>query len=172
MKNILIAKITQLNLKEASALADGIFSNEDVPPSLGLAASCDPAALQLLNSNRDNRFNWLRYWVAIDQDTDAVVGTVGIYEEKADSTDSCWLGWYCVDPSYRGRHVGTMLIEFAIDQATVLNKHYLKVFTSVGDARTAAHAVYKKYGFEPIPKNQLKSKEANTIYLQKILSIA
>jgi len=166
---IVIKKISEENLSKAGKLTNSIFPDEVTAPSVGLAASFDNKAFKLINSKNSNKFNWFKYWVAVDPKSDKALGTIGIYEEKSDSDDSCWLGWYCVDPEYRGNHLGSMLMDFAVTQAESIGKKYLKVFTSKGESRAAAHHVYKKYGFESLLNGELD--DENTLYLQKDLGI-
>lgn len=165
MANIVITPISRDNILSASKLADQIFDDEDIFPSDGLRASFDMDVFESLNYKRGGRFNWFKYWGAEDQDTRNIIGTVGIYEEKVDAENASWLGWYCVDPAYRGQHIGKKLLEFAIDQARKIGKEYMRVYTSNRPRSIIARNLYQKVGFKKIMNPKLNLGE-DTVYLE------
>lgn len=167
---IIIERVSPKNIAQASKLANAIFNDEDVSPSVGLSASFDTEAFHQLNKKRKNRFNWFKYWVAVDTDNKNVVGTIGIYEENADQNQALWLGWFCVDPNYRGRKIGSKLLEFAISQAKRLGTPYLRVYTADSERSLAARYLYRKYSFKPMKRINLEGVDENTLFYQKKLS--
>ncbi|ADR34380.1 GCN5-related N-acetyltransferase [Sulfuricurvum kujiense DSM 16994] len=88
----------------------------------------------------------LAYWTAIDPNTDSLSGLIGLYTEN-DVEDTVWLGWYCVDPQYRGQKIGSKLLAFAINEARKQNKKYLSLYTTADEEYTTARIQYEKIGF-------------------------
>lgn len=130
-------------LKDANLLRNKIFTYLSKAEKQTLEASLDPqeyfSVFQALDLKSIN------YWVAIHDDQ--VAGMVGLYEEKEDALDSYWLGWYCVDETYRGQYMGKKLMAFAIEQAKVKAKRYLKLYTTSHDVYAVARSQYEKIGF-------------------------
>jgi GNAT superfamily N-acetyltransferase len=145
---IVISKLTKEKLVEAGNLADKIFPDTKILPSVGLEASLNKKVMEDLNKNNNGKFNWLKYWITYDTVTEKVTGVVGLYEEYPDAQEACWLGWYCVEPNSRGKHVGTKLLEYAIAQARKLNKNFLRLYTSTDPSEAVAQKIYEKYGFK------------------------
>jgi len=154
---ILIKLLKEDQLQEAGKLANAVFPEAEVPPIVGLEASLDEKVVKKLNSEHGGQFNWLKYWVAIDDNTNRVVGVTGIYEKREDAKASCWLGWYCVDPEFRGQGIGTMLLDFAINEANKLKKRYLRLYTSTDPNDAVAQIVYEKKGFKIMEDRPRKS---------------
>lgn len=151
-----IIQLTSELLDQAGALANTIFPDNEVLPSVGLAASIDKDVLTKLNEYSDEKFNWLRYWVAIDSVTKDLHGIIGLYELSSDMPDVCWLGWYCVDTKQQKNGTGTKLLKFAINEALNYGKKVLRVYTSNTTSRSSAIHIYQKFGFSPmsdLPEN-------------------
>ena len=88
----------------------------------------------------------VRYWVASDNETGAVIGTVGLYT-KADDDEAYWGGWMCVDPETRGKSLGTMLAFRALVEATILgDRKYVRLYTSTDPNEAAAQIMYDQMG--------------------------
>jgi GNAT superfamily N-acetyltransferase len=103
-------------------------------------------------------------WVALDIDTDRVIGTVGVYTYREDEKESCWISWFCVHPSFRGRGIGKKLLQFAIQLARQAGKKYLRLYTSTHPSEANAHALYEKCGFRITGKKSWK--ECDIVYLE------
>jgi GNAT superfamily N-acetyltransferase len=86
------------------------------------------------------------YWVAADE-AQSVIGITGLYADRNDST-FIWLGWYGVNPVNRKQGIGSMLLQFAIDEAMRRGVSTLKLYTSSDPNEQAAHQLYKKFGFQ------------------------
>ena len=144
---IQIRPLTQSDLEEASAMADLVFGEQESSPRNGYEASYNPDALSRLNSRNENKFRWFKYWVAVDDVTEKIIGTTGIYEEVSDSADACWLGWFCVDADYRRLGIGKQLLVFSMNEAKKLGKKYLRLFTTTNPRSDGAQALYDAVGF-------------------------
>jgi len=132
-------------LPEAKALRDRIFKGmtQDEKPSLD--ASLDRKAYQ--DWYEENGIDRLDYWVLIERSSDKVVGLTGIYTEKQDAENTCWLGWFCIDPAYRKHGLGRALLDFSITKAKSLKKELLKLYTYNSKGYHDAMKMYEKYGF-------------------------
>jgi ribosomal protein S18 acetylase RimI-like enzyme/pimeloyl-ACP methyl ester carboxylesterase len=165
---ISIEKLTKDSLGKAGELADSVFPTAKVPPSMGLKASLDDTVLQDLNDNHAGKFNWLKYWVAVDDKTQKIIGVIGVYEEWEDSEEACWLGWYGVDPEYRGKGIGSQLLDFAITKARNRNKQYLRLYTSTEENEKAAQSIYEKYGFRVMRGRPREKKDNYEIFYREL----
>lgn len=130
-------------LTMANKLRNSVFQYLSKEEKLTLDASLDPS--MYVEVYQALSITSLTYWIA--ELDDVMVGLVGLYEEKDDALDTYWLGWYCVDPAYRGQNIGKKLIAFAIHEAKMNAKRYLKLYTTVHDAYGVARMQYEKIGF-------------------------
>jgi GNAT superfamily N-acetyltransferase len=103
-------------------------------------------------------------WVALDTDTDRVIGTVGVYTYRKDNNEACWLSWFCVDSGFRALGIGKKLLQFAIQLARQAGKKYLRLYTSTHPSEANAHALYEKCGFRITGKKSWK--ECDIVYLE------
>jgi GNAT superfamily N-acetyltransferase len=103
-------------------------------------------------------------WVALDTDTDRVIGTVGVYTYRKDNNEACWLSWFCVDSGFRALGIGKKLLQFAIQLARQAGKKYLRLYTSTHPSEATAQSLYEKSGF------QITGRESERIYLELDLS--
>lgn len=142
---MVIKTLSETTLKEAIQLRDKVFTHLDKCERETLSASLytDKFAAWYV----ENGIQQLTYWVAIDELTKKLVGLVGLYTEYGDNDDMIWLGWFCVDPDYRGQKLGAMLLEFAIDRAREHGKSFLHLYTTDEPEYSAARALYGKRGF-------------------------
>ena len=97
----------------------------------------------------------LNYWVAVNEQG-KIIGTIGLYTKASDSHNSVWMAYFCVDPESRMQGVGRKLIEYAIEQAKLLDVRYFNLYTSTLKNESASHGLYNKYGFRIVKtKNKL-----------------
>ena len=89
----------------------------------------------------------LNYWVAVNE-KEKIIGTIGLYLKANDSLNSVWMAYFCVDPDSRKQGVGRKLIEYAIEQAKLLDVRYFNLYTSTLKNETVSHGLYFKYGFK------------------------
>lgn len=103
------------------------------------------------------------YWIAVNEDN-KVVGITGLYDDYRDRT-VVWLGWYGVHPEYRKQGIGSMLLQFAIDEAKRRGFSLLKLYTSSDKNERDSHSLYRKFGFTQFYIN----KKLDKIYFEKYL---
>lgn len=161
MSNVIIKPLTSRLYPQTAALADSVFPDNEVPPSVGIRASLDDSVRIDLNTNHGGTFNWFKYWVAVDEHS-RVIGVIGLYEEHVDADDSCWIGWYCVRPENRGKGIGVRLLKHVIAEAKLLGKKNLLVYTSETNERLPAMGIYARMGFKPFKTKN--TGEENLIY--------
>ena len=162
----LIEPLSYMTLKEAEKLRDRIFKEdlEDIERDL-LLASLNPERYKKVYEI--NEMETLNYWVARDKTSKQVIGLTGIYREKTDDKDECWLGWFCIDEKYRGKAFGKQLLEFSIEQAKKMQNSCLHVYTYKAKRFQKAIAMYRKYGFK---EYQEEKDDARTMYLKMQLA--
>jgi RimJ/RimL family protein N-acetyltransferase len=103
-------------------------------------------------------------WVALDINTDRVIGTVGIYTYRKDEKEAYWLSWFCVNPNFRGRGIGKELLQFAIHSARQPRKRFLRLYTSTHPSEVNAQHLYEKLGFQITGKELWKGTPYERIY--------
>jgi len=87
-------------------------------------------------------------WVAIDDEDDKVIGTIGLYSTRADNAEALWVWYFCVDPEARGKKVGSNLLDFVIAQAKQRNASKLRLLTSNEPSAATAQVLYESRGLE------------------------
>jgi GNAT superfamily N-acetyltransferase len=93
-------------------------------------------------------YPFVRYWVARDNETAAVIGTVGLYTKVGDG-EAYWGGWMCVDPEARGKSLGMMLAYRALVEATIMgDRKYVRLYTSTDPNEAAAQIMYDQMGLQ------------------------
>lgn len=154
-------------LAQASHLANAIFPSEKILPSEMFEASLNKEKFKnFIKLEKD--IKTLEYFLALDH-KENVLGTSGLYSLKTDEKDSYWLGWYCVDEKYRGRGVGKLLLDIAINEAKKRGKRFLKLYTSTNPLEAKAQEIYEKNGFYITDQERVKEGEYETFFRKKAL---
>lgn len=91
------------------------------------------------------------YWVYLKGKK--VIGIIGLYEYGPSAKTVSWLGWFCVDPAFRKRGIGSELLEYAISKAKAAGKKALKLYTTDDPNEADAQKLYEKYGLVIVKKN-------------------
>ncbi len=105
----------------------------------------------------NKKVTFVKYWVGTENGK--LIGTTGIYELKKDAKEANWLSWFCVHPEYRGRGIGSKLLDYAIKKAKINRKKYLRLYTSPDDPNEkAAQKLYEKKGFKITGKGKKRGK--------------
>jgi GNAT superfamily N-acetyltransferase len=152
-----IIKLSKGYLKKASLLLNDVFRYESGLPSVAFEASLDQEKFEQLNRGVKNKISSLEYFVAVDK-SGRVLGTTGLYSQKKDEKEAYWLGWYCVDPAFRGKGIGGKLLDKVIRKAKERGKIFLRLYTSTSPEEKAAQHIYDSKGFITTRK------EKNIIY--------
>ncbi|MFE1746617.1 GNAT family N-acetyltransferase [Coleofasciculus sp. H7-2] len=104
------------------------------------------------------------YWVAVDDASQKVVETTGLYSSKDDKNEGLWLGWTCVDTAFRGQGIGRKLVDFAIEKAGSEGNKFLRLYTSNHPNQAIAQLLYDKRGFRIIGEEPFKGSRLKKIY--------
>lgn len=139
-----IEKLNSARLGDAIKLRDHVF-NELLPLEYEtLEASLNTQKFS--EWYQKAQIKTLEYWVASDED-DTLLGLVGLYTQRGDSKSKVWLGWFCVDRKYRGKKVGSSLLDFAVETAKSSGFSELHLYTTYDDEFKQARFLYEKRGF-------------------------
>lgn len=161
-----IYPLSSETLRETSVLAEREFkikkSDNEYPPKW-LQASLGIAPYKKFLHHY--KVSSLQYFAAIEGDR--VVGVIGYYSYKRDPS-SYWLGWFCVHPHWRGRKIGSRLLDFIIKKARKNNKKFLRLYTSDRPKEAIAQKLYEQKGF--LITRRIKEKHSkNYIVYRKLL---
>jgi GNAT superfamily N-acetyltransferase len=77
-----------------------------------------------------------------------VLGTTRLYSLEKDEKEAYWLGWYCVDPAFRGKGIGGKLLDHAIRKAKERDKKFLRLYTSTSPEEKSAQHIYDSRALE------------------------
>lgn len=137
-------------LNSALVLRDAVFPDLGKHEHETLHASLNPSNYQV---HQKLGITDLVYWTAIDRNSQNISGLVGLYAE-CDDPNAIWLGWYCVDPHYRGYKIGSRLLSFAIEEAKKRGKNALHLYTTADEEYATARLQYEKIGFKQYKKTK------------------
>lgn len=168
---IRIEPLSAERLEEACTLVDRVFASEPVKADLSLRESLDKGRhrRQRLQEEYGEDIDRIDDWVAIDTETDRVVGTCGIYDVEEDENEAAWVDWFCVDPEYRGHGAGHLLLDTVIAEATARGKKFLRLYSLEFPEPTVAHRMYFHRGFEVTRKVWDPTRNGTLMYLEKKL---
>lgn len=79
---------------------------------------------------------------------DRVIGVVGYLQDKAETDDVYWLGWFYVHNREKGCNHGTKLLNYVISDLKKKGARKLYTDTSSWKFYARAHHRYKEYGFK------------------------
>lgn len=160
----MIEPLSYMTLKEAERLRDNTFDDiEDIEKAL-LQASLNTSLYK--KSLEKNDISMISYWVARDRVSKKVIGLTGLYTE-VDDERNCWLGWFCVDETYRGKGFGKRLLQFAEEQAISFNKETIHIYTYNTKKYIRAIEMYKQFGYKEYAVKNMKYKR--NLYFKKDL---
>ena len=143
-QGISIKPLTKKTLGSAIKLLGRTFPYEKELPEICLRASLNPRPYRKIFAKRGTV--GLKYWTALDR-REKVIGMVGLYSYKKDRKEASWLGWFAVSPGCRKHGVGTKLLNFAIYNAKLTGKRYLRLYTSMHPNELESHRLYEERGF-------------------------
>lgn len=166
---ITIEPLSEETLADATHLGQRVFVNDD-------PARISSVLQNSFHSDKEgflktHQFVSMQYWVA--RENDRVVGAVGCYLSAEDAYEAAWLGWFFVDPEWRGQKIGLRLLDTVVQAVKKAGKNYLRLYSSSDDPlEKPAHRLYAQYGFLPFrePGYNIHQK-GQVIYLQLDLNI-
>lgn len=103
-----------------------------------------------LNDIESNYFRSGGFFDVLLDDTDRIVGSVGVF---AQSNEACELRKMYLLPKYRGRGLGRLLLDRAMQEARSLGFRRMELETSSQLVR--AIALYQKYGFRRFVREEM-----------------
>lgn len=162
--NYIIKPLCKETIAAATKLRDSVFECLSKGEIESLDASIKPNFYK--KWYRKNKIDSLSYWVSIDKKDSAIVGIVGLYTETDSSADEIWLGWYCVDPKFRGCGIGSRLLSYAIDKAASINKQVIKLYTTDEQQHIDAIKLYERKGFRLIGKRRYKNTKVSKLWYE------
>ena len=144
-----IIPVDKNNAKETIALLNRIFPkdiNRYNNPEIGIMCSQYPENYK----DYYDHFNLLWTSPFVLMERGRIIGTTGIYHLATDPEDQVWLGWFCIDPDFRKKGFGGMLIEWTMDQARQKGFKKMKLYTSDDPEVTTSEILYDKLGFKKV----------------------
>jgi GNAT superfamily N-acetyltransferase len=168
---IVIEPLSAAYLERACALVDACFPHEPVHPDLTLRESLDKTwhMRQSILKEYGEAIDRIDFWIAIDRDSERVVGTSGLYMDMHDEREAAWMEWFCVDPAYRGQGIGALLLDKAIAEATARGKTFLRLYTSDEGGPTLAQGMYLERGFVLTQEKWDPVRQCTVYYMEKRL---
>lgn len=163
--DIVIKKLSKKTLSGALEVLDKVFGNnpeDKMQYTRGFNTSLGETKYLHLYPN--GKPAYLYYFIAIDKKSNKVVGTTGLYSYPEDDKKGItWLGWYCVDPDFRNKGIGTKLLDFSIQKAKEMKKSKLRIWTVDDFSLKKSFDMYKRRGFKII---NLQDKKDDRVYLE------
>lgn len=142
-----IEPLSQENFDEAVKLANSVFSYKKSLPENAFIASINEEKFKELKKTGEIFGKNLEYFV-VKNEGGKIIGTTGFYNKDDDDSDVIWLGWYCVNPAFRGQGFGQEILDWTIEEARRRGKKYLRLYTSTRPEEKAANLMYEKNGFK------------------------
>jgi len=172
MNMIKIEEISLNNIQKASQLANNVFNSREVLPSVAFEASLNDIKFKLFKKELfdEHEINLidLDYWVAIDGNSNEVLGVIGLYSTEDDHDESSWISWFCIEKRYRGKRIGTKLLEYVIKRSREDMKSYIRLFTSTDPKEAAAQILYNKMGFRIMEERGRKKRGIYEIFYREL----
>ncbi len=139
-----IVQLDKLTLHQTIALRNKVFPVLEPLEEETLMASVYPN--NYISWYKDVEIGELNYWVGCGDDL-IVKGLVGLYTEVEVKKTKAWLGWFCVDPKYRGENIGSHLLNFALKEAKDRGYKEIHLYTTEEREYMRARIMYEKKGF-------------------------
>ncbi len=157
-------------LAETINLVNTVFAYEASTtrlPERALRASLHPEENQAFLQEHGVRK--VAYTVALDDAMKQVIGVIGQYEEENDPPEIVWVGWFCVDPAFRGHHVGEALLTWNMQDARDKGYTTMKLYTSDHPREQAAQGLYEKLGFRVTAVQPIEGTAYHLLYRERQL---
>ncbi len=161
---MLIKQLSRKELNEAIQLVNKCFPYQSWLERTSLPASLFQDNLTCKIKFLFAKVTQLNYWVGIDEKSQKVIGTTGLYSYKKDEAEAYWLPMFCVDPAFRGQGIGKKLLNFSIDKARADGKKFLRLYTSNDPNEAAAQILYEKSGFVITGEEKVEGTPYKKIY--------
>ena len=140
---IVSEEIREANLEEALTIADRCFdkswSQERIRVDYRKYIDDQRSFYELA---LEEEVNLLKYYLHRVEGN--VIGLSGLYSYTS-AEDSCWLGWFAIDPEKQKLGYGTKVLQFIIERAKALGMQKLFLHTEQDNA--SARRFYENNGF-------------------------
>lgn len=162
-----IQLLSKETLKESLKLLDSVFGDDPEDKfTYTRAFNASLGDKKYLEMYKGMTPEHLQYYVAVHEKTREVVGTTGLYAYENDIKENIfWVGWFCVDPKYRGKKIGSMLLDFTIQKARDAHKAGLKLWTTTSPKWDSAQILYKRRGFVVTEKEKARG-QYEKVYME------
>ncbi len=117
-----------------------------------------------LEMKKNNKGIGVGYSVVVDKNK--VVGISGLYYLPHDKKEAFWVAWTCVDPKYRGKKLGSKLLDLMIKRAKKSKKKFLRLYTDTRENERVARLLYKSRGFKEFKREKDKKHGGEIIYME------
>ncbi len=141
MPALRIINISETNLKAVNHFANRTFLWEFCEPSREIAA--DPRYMA------ERRLISSRYWAMVNS-KGKIIGVTGICDVEGEDPKNCYLGFFILDKSYRGKGLGKRFLDFTEEQARLSGKLQMRVLTSTFIPYRGGRALYRRNGYRII----------------------
>jgi len=111
----------------------------------------------------------LNYWLDLDEKSQKILVTPGLYCYKKDEAEAYWLAMFCVDTAFRGQGIGKKLLNLSINKAREDGKKFLRLYTSNDPNEAAAQILYEKSGFVITGEEKIWGINYKKIYRELLL---
>ncbi|MEK6801007.1 MAG: GNAT family N-acetyltransferase [Nanoarchaeota archaeon] len=168
LKDVKIEPLSEKTLKGSLKLLDKVFGRNKKDKERyhnAFPGSLDMKNYVLLN-NKKEKPDYLQYYIAIDKKSKKVIGTTGLYSYPEYKDKKLGLGWYCIDPKFRGKGIGSFLLDFTIQKAREKQKKILELWTTKNPKEEKAHLIYKNKGFKIVKREKWPDEKYEIIYMQ------
>ena len=153
---VVIEPLSEKTLKGALKVLDTVFGYHKKDKEMytnAFAGSLNMNKYKLLNGRKEKP-TYLQYYVAIDKKSKKVVGTTGLYAHSELGPGKMGTGWFCVDPNFRGKGIGKLLLDFTIEKARERKAPILFLWTTADPSEKVAHEMYEGRGFKIVKKEK------------------
>ncbi|MEI6040421.1 MAG: GNAT family N-acetyltransferase [Candidatus Berkelbacteria bacterium] len=165
---IKVEPLNRGNFDEAIELLNIVFAYDTPHSQQAFLSSIDPEVYKKYKATGEIFGKNLEYFVVKNNDG-KVIGTTGFYNKDDDDSDVTWLGWYCVDPDFRGQGFGQEILDWTIDEARRRGKKYMRLYTSTRPEEKSANLMYEKNGFKLSNDKPEPDGDYEIVFREKIL---
>ncbi len=167
---MMVIELSPENLAETITLVHKVFTLEaslPTPPKIALRVSLDSDGNKELLQQLGIRK--LAYFVALNEATKQVMGVIGQYEEDRDPPGIVWVGWFCVDPEFRGQNLGEALLTWNMHDAKKRGYTTMKLYTTDHPSMKAAQGLYDKLGFAVTQVQPIEGRDYHFLFRERQL---
>lgn len=143
---VVLSKVTLEESDAAFELIKSVFTHDD-PSELRkevLAAVGDASSLDFLKQNYHDSF--LQFASAKDSDGE-ILGVIGMHLNRHDADEALWITTFAVGERARGKGIGKKLLAEVEDQARLLGKKKVRLYTNNSPLFESAQHLYEKNGY-------------------------